>query len=241
MEKENGRVILVVDDDAKLRALLKEYLEEYGFIVQSLPDGERIVQKVQTERPALIILDVMMPGRDGFEVLRELRSHNTTPVIMLTAKGEDSERIVGLEVGADDYLSKPFNPRELLARIKAILRRQSFEKNQAARHDELEIEQDLFSDGLTLNIHKQILSVDGEIFELSTTETRLMSVFMSNPNVALSRDELMNMVWNRDYVSLGRNIDVHVSKLRSFLRSSKRQKNRIKTVWGVGYLFVKEL
>lgn len=225
--------ILIIDDDEKLRRVLREYLEEYGHSVLELPDGTSAAETVRRQAPDIVLLDVMMPKVDGFDVLRSIRSVSGIPVIMLTAKGEDSDRIVGLELGADDYIPKPFNPRELLARIRAVLRRASDRPaEQEANPDILE------AGGLILDTARQSLIVDDKAHDLSSAEFNLMSVFMNNPDIVLSRDKLMNMAWGRDYEAYDRTIDVHVSKLRNLLKTYPAHAQRIRTVWGSGYKFL---
>lgn len=231
---EPNTPLLLVDDDDELRALIREYLEGYGYSLILLPSGEKVLETVLNQSPRLVILDVMMPGRNGLDVLAELRAKSTVPVIMLTAKGEDTDRIVGLELGADDYMAKPFNPRELLARIKAVLRRQELNSEKTAAKKERTIE----CDGLTLDTGRQVLRVEGRELELSATEYRLLKVFMENPNTAMTRDELMTLVWDKDFSAYDRSIDVHVHKLRSLLKPFPDHRDRIKTVWGTGYMLL---
>lgn len=234
MEKK----VLLVDDDAKLRKLLREYLEGYGFHILTLADGLSVAKKIREESPDMIILDIMLPKRDGLEVLKEIRMEFSVPVIMLTAKGEDADRIVGLELGADDYLPKPFNPRELLARIKAVLRRLPDRDRSKARRDE-----NMFIEagGLMLNKAKQTLLIEDKEVELSSTEYKLLEALMENPNKVMSRDQLMNLARGRDFMAFDRSIDVHISKLRGKLEPDPRSPQRIKTVWGTGYMFVDTL
>lgn len=228
--------ILIVDDDAKLRDLLTQYLEGYGYIVNTLPSGDKILEAIDENPPAIIILDIMMPGKDGLEVLRELRPHSGIPVIMLTAKGEDTDRIVGLELGADDYISKPFNPRELLARIKAVLRRaQDNGKTPEINSGQIKIA------GVVLHVSHQKLEIEGDSVELSSTEFKLMKALMENPGKPLTRDDLMTLVWGKDFNAFDRSIDVHISKLRALLKPYPAHESRIKTVWGTGYMFVGEV
>ena len=231
------KTILIVDDDAKLRELLDEYLASYGFEVLLLPDGSTVLKTIQLKAPDLVILDIMLPDRDGLEVLREVRMQSQIPVIMLTAKGEDADRIVGLELGADDYLPKPFNPRELLARIKAVLRRQPLTNKKATKDRE-----DLLVrvGGMVLNKAKQTLVVEGKEVELSSTEYKLLEVLMTHPNNVMSRDRLMSMARGKDFMAFDRSIDVHISKLRAKLETDPRKPKRIKTIWGTGYMFVDE-
>ena len=227
--------VLLVDDDEKLLKLLREYLEDYGYKVHTLGNGSTVVQTLREETPDIVILDIMLPKKDGLEVLREIRKEFSLPVIMLTAKGEDADRIVGLELGADDYLPKPFNPRELLARMRAVMRRLvPRDKAGAGEEKALRIE----AGGLVLNKAKQTLLVEDAEVELSSTEYKILEVLMENPNRVLSRDELMNRARGRDFMAFDRSIDVHISKLRSKLETLPRSPKRIKTVWGTGYMFV---
>ena len=227
--------VLIVDDDQKLRALLTEYLTEFGFQTATLPDGRRILSVIKTENPHIIILDIMLPHKDGFEILREIRTAFTVPVIMLTARGEDADRIVGLELGADDYLPKPFNPRELLARIRAVLRRSDATIEVKAGQNGNHLIQ---AGGLILNKAKRSVKVGRDEVELSSTEYEILKVLMEHPNRTLSRDQLMSMAKGRDFMAFDRSIDVHISKLRAKVESNPRSPERIKTVWGTGYLFV---
>ena len=227
--------VLIVDDDQKLRALLTEYLTEFGFQTATLPDGRRVLSAIKTENPHIVLLDIMLPHKDGFDILREIRTAFTVPVIMLTARGEDADRIVGLELGADDYLPKPFNPRELLARIRAVLRRSALAiKGDAGQNGNHLIE----AGGLILNKAKRVVKVENEEVALSSTEFEILKVLMEHPNRTLSRDQLMSMAKGRDFMAFDRSIDVHISKLRAKVESNPRSPERIKTVWGTGYIFV---
>ncbi|NTV33282.1 MAG: response regulator [Deltaproteobacteria bacterium] len=230
-----GKRILIVDDDEKLRKLLKEYLEGYEFKVFTLADGEAVLNTIRKESPELVILDVMLPKKDGLEVLKEIRAASKVPVIMLTAKGEEADRVVGLELGADDYLPKPFSPRELLARIKAVLRRLEPEIKPAAGERE---GQRVEAGNLLLDKAKQTLLIEGKEVALSSTEYRVLKVLMENPNRVLSRDQIMTLAQGKDFMAFDRSIDVHISKLRAKLESDPRSPKRIKTIWGSGYMFV---
>jgi two-component system phosphate regulon response regulator OmpR len=228
-----GKKVLLVDDDVKLRKLLKEYLEGYEFQVFTLADGESVLRSIGNESPEIVILDIMLPKKDGLEVLKEVRAVSKVPVIMLTAKGEEADRVVGLELGADDYLPKPFSPRELLARIKAVLRR--LEPASAKDADEqLRIE----AGDLVLDKARQILLIEDKEVPLSSTEFRVLQALMENPNRILSRDQLMTLARGKDFMAFDRSIDVHISKLRAKLESDPRSPKRIKTIWGSGYMFV---
>ncbi len=229
MEKK----VLLVDDDEKLLKLVKEYLEGYGFQVVTLPDGSAVLKTIAAEAPDMVILDVMLPGKGGLDVLKEVRAEYSVPVIMLTAKGEDADRIVGLELGADDYLPKPFNPRELLARIRAVLRRPPRLGDAETKEvDRIRV------GGMSLNTAKQALLVKGSEVELSSTEYRLLEALMKHPNVVMTRDQLMNLARGRDFMAFDRSIDVHISKLRTKLKPFPDYQECIKTVWGTGYMFV---
>jgi two-component system phosphate regulon response regulator OmpR len=230
-----SNLVLIVDDDQKLQKLLREYLENNGFRVLGLPDGLQVLETIRKESPDLIILDIMLPGKDGLEILKDIRRAFDLPVIMLTAKGEDTDRIVGLELGGDDYLTKPFNPRELLARIKAILRRTgSGGQGEAPPEKPFLIK----AGGLKLNTAKQTVSLGEDEIELSTTEYRILEVLMKHPNTVLSRDQLMTLAQGRDFMAFDRSIDVHISKLRSKLEPDPRAPKRIKTIWGSGYMLI---
>ncbi len=228
--------VLLVDDDEKLRNLLKEYLEGYGYRVLTLVDGSVVPETIKKESPDIVILDIMMPVKDGLDVLKEIRKTFAIPVIMLTAKGEATDRIVGLELGADDYLPKPFDPRELLARIKAVLRRGLPTEEEAAKDESLIIN----AGGLALNRAKQTLAVEDKEVELSSTEYKILEALMAHPNTVLSRDRLLNLARGRDFMAFDRSIDVHISKLRAKLDAYPRFRKIIKTVWGTGYMFVDE-
>lgn len=223
--------ILLFDDDVKLQALLSEYLQGAGYSVTCRQDGLDAVATLRSVQPVLVILDIMMPGVDGLSVLRQLRHDSSIPIIMLTARGDDADRIVGLELGADDYLAKPFNPRELLARIRAILRRAEQVQPSVALHL-------VECAGMTLNTGKQELIIGNTVTPLSPTESKLMAELMRQPNMEHSRDDLMSKVWGREFTAYDRCIDVHISKLRSVLKPHPAHAERIRTVWGKGYMFL---
>jgi len=231
-----GKRVLLVDDDEKLRKLIKEYLEGYEFEVLTRADGEGVLNTIRKESPEIVILDVMLPKKDGLEVLKEIRAASHVPVIMLTAKGEEADRVVGLELGADDYLPKPFSPRELLARIKAVLRRlESGVKPTTEENEGLRLE----AGDLVLDKARQVLLIGGKEVSLSSTEYRVLRVLMENPNRVLSRDQIMTLAQGKDFMAFDRSIDVHISKLRAKVESDPRSPQRIKTIWGSGYMFVR--
>ncbi|HBG05975.1 MAG: hypothetical protein A2075_16410 [Geobacteraceae bacterium GWC2_58_44] len=231
MDEKRGRTIFLVDDDAKLRKLLVKFLKEYGFSVREFADGSGVNDAIAAEQPDAVILDIMLPGESGLDILRRIRKESAVPVIMLTAKGEDEDRILGLELGSDDYLPKPFNPRELLARLNAILRRSaSHQEADAAAADNVEVA------GLLLNRGRRTISAGGVELALSATEFKLLEALMSRPNMILSRDELLNYARGKEFGPYDRSIDVHIGKLRAKIESLPGARKCIKTVWGSGYL-----
>ena len=225
--------ILIVDDDAETRSLLQEYLQRQGYRVTSAADGKALRGALVTGRPDLIVLDLMLPGEDGLQLCRDLRTRSNLPVIMLTARGEETDRIVGLEMGADDYLAKPFNPRELLARIKSVLRR----ARSLPGNLEPEAVKSFRFAGWTLDAASRNLTTpDGVVVPLSGTEFKLLRVFLAHPNRVLSRDQLIELMISRDAGPFDRAIDVQVSRLRQRLRDDAREPRIIKTVRGEGYV-----
>jgi two-component system OmpR family response regulator len=225
--------ILIVDDDREIRTLLADYLQKHGYRVSAVADGKALWNALDSARVDLIILDVMLPGDDGFVLCRTLRARGNWPVIMLTAKGDDTDRIVGLELGADDYLPKPFNPRELLARIKSVLRR------HRAVPDNLQPEAAgaLRFAGWTLDLTgRNLVSPQHVVVALSGAEFRLLRVFVTYPNRVLSRDQLMDLTVGREADPFDRSVDVQVSRLRQRLGDDAREPVIIKTVRGEGYV-----
>ena len=231
--------ILVVDDDVRLRDLLTRYLGEQGFQVAALPDARDIDKKLQRDPPHLVVLDLMLPGEDGLSVCRRLRgAGETVPIIMLTAKGEEVDRIVGLEMGADDYLPKPFNPRELVARIHAVLRRQLDRAAPGAPGDEGRVP--FGPHALDLSA-RALLRDDGTSVSLTTGEFALLKVFVQHPRQPLAREKLMMLARGRDHEVFDRAIDVQVSRLRKLIEPDPANPRFIQTVWGFGYVYVPDL
>lgn len=227
--------VLVVDDDMRLRSLLERYLVEQGFIVRTAANSEQMDRLLARENFHLMVLDLMLPGEDGLSICRRLRqAENDIPIVMLTAKGDEVDRIIGLELGADDYIPKPFNPRELLARIKAILRRRSKEAPGAPCTEENIVEFGKF----TLNLATREMSEGDKTIALTSGEFAVLKALVSHPRESLSRDKLMNLARGRDYSALERSIDVQVSRLRRMIEVDAANPRYIQTVWGLGYVFV---
>ena len=228
--------ILVVDDDSRLRDLLRRYLGENGFQVFVSENGAAMNRLWVRERFDALILDLMMPGEDGLQILRRLRAaKDTTPVIMLTARGEEVDRIVGLELGADDYIGKPFNPRELLARLHAVLRRRP--AGDAPGAPSLETETVRFGE-FELDLSTRVLKKNGEPQPLTTGEFAVLKAFARHPRQPLSRDKLMEMARGREYEAFDRSLDVQVSRLRKLIEPDPSTPRDLQTVWGLGYGFI---
>ena len=228
--------ILVVDDDARIRDLLRRYLTQEGFDVLLAEDGKSLNRQLTRETVDLIVLDLMLPGEDGLTICRRLRAANdNTPIIMLTAKVEEVDRIVGLEVGADDYLSKPFNPRELLARINAVLRRRpALEAPGAPAKEPMTVNFGPFEFDLAL----RRLTKEGEPIALTTGEFSMLKALVRHPRQPLSRDKLAQLARGRDFEPFDRSLDVQISRLRKMIEPDPSNPRYIQTVWGVGYVFV---
>lgn len=232
---ETADRILIVDDDLRLRALLERYLVDQGFQVRAVADSVQMDRLLLRETFHLIVLDLMLPGEDGISICRRLREkNNQVPIIMLTAKGDEADRITGLEVGADDYMPKPFNPRELLARIKAVLRRQVRETPGAPSSNGKVIE---FGD-FWFNLGTRELQRDEEVINLTSGEFAVLKALVSHPREPLSRDKLMHLARGRDYSAMERSIDVQVSRLRRIIEADPASPRYLQTVWGLGYVFV---
>ena len=231
-----NKKILVVDDDPGLRELLQEYLSSQGYQVRAVADGLAMEQHLRQEAVDLVILDLMLPGEDGLTLARKLKARGQQPIIMLSARGEDVDRIVGLEVGADDYLAKPFNPRELLARIRAVLRRgdETTEKIEESTHA-------IYRFGsFQLNLNSRSLLKNGTEIALTAREFNLLSIFAGHPNRVLSRDFLMDVMKGHERDPFDRSIDVTVTRLRRKIEEDSSSPVYVRTVWGEGYLFAPE-
>ena len=224
-----ANTILVVDDERNIVQLARLYLDKEGFQVEAAYDGAQALEKAKSVKPDLIILDIMMPEMDGLDVCKELRKTSNVPIIILTARGDDIDRVVGLELGADDYVTKPFNPRELVARVKAVLRRSRLEEP---------VQPVLEVDGLRLDTARREVTVEGNAVALRAKEFDLLTAFMKHSGIVLDRERLLQMVWGSDYYGDTRTIDVHVAWLREKLSDAKHAK--IETVWGVGYKLVEQ-
>lgn len=231
----NTHRILIIDDDMRLRELLLRYLAEQGFEVKAVADGAEMDRILARNRFNLLVLDLMLPNEDGLAILRRLRgAGDSVPVILLTAKGDEIDRIVGLEMGADDYLPKPFNPRELVARISAVLRRQDSHPAGAPDAEEKNI---AFGD-CELNFATRVLTRNGVAVALTTGEFALLKVLITHPRHPLSRDKLMELTRGRDLDPFDRIVDVQISRLRKLIEPDSAKPRFIQTVWGHGYVFV---
>ena len=230
-----GEKILIVDDDVRLRRLLERFLGEQGYRVRAVEDTEQMDRLLAREIYSLIVLDLMLPGEDGMTACARLRAEgNTTPIIMLTAKGDETSRIQGLEIGADDYLPKPFNPRELVARMKAVLRRQLPQVPGAPSTDN---DQVTFGE-FVLYLATRELNRGSEVNMLTTGEFAVLKALVRHPREPLTRDKLMQLARGREWDALERSIDVQISRLRRMLEPDPSKPRYIQTVWGVGYVFV---
>lgn len=219
--------ILIVDDEFNICELIKLYLLKENFNVVTVNDGLKALETFQKEAPSLVILDIMLPGMDGWEICREIRKISNIPIIMLTAKGENFDKVLGLELGADDYVVKPFDPKELVARVKAVLRR--YEPKSTAS-------QQVVYPNLTVNLNQYTVNLNGEIVELAPKEIELLYFLASHPNQVFNREQLLEQVWGYEFLGDSRTVDVHIKRLRQKLESDNPSWE-IKTVWGVGYKF----
>jgi DNA-binding response OmpR family regulator len=222
-------LILVVDDEAKIVRLARDYLEKNGFRVISASDGPSALALARRERPDLIVLDLLLPGMDGREVCRSLRRDSEVPIIMLTALAEESDQVAGLELGADDYIVKPFSPRTLVARVRALLRR---------AHGRLKAPAVLRSDGLEIDLDRRLVTLDGQTVHLTPNEFKLLAVLARHPGQILSRDQLLDEIHGASFSNFDRSIDSHIKNLRRKLEADPAEPRFIETVYGVGYRFM---
>lgn len=220
--------VLIADDDQHIAELIKVYFEKDGFSTVTANNGKKAVELFKSEAPAIVILDVMMPEMDGWQVCREIRRVSNIPIIMLTAKGETFDKVLGLELGADDYMVKPFEPKELIARVKAVLRRSDTK--------EASTEKEIVFPNLTINLSNYELKINGNIVEIPPKELELLYFLASNPNRVFTREQLLEEVWGFDYFGDSRTVDVHIKRLREKLEGVEANW-QLKTVWGVGYKF----
>lgn len=246
MSSENRKeMLLIVDDDLRLQELLTEYLGEQGYATSAVGSGEAMDRWLEEHRPDLIILDLMLPGEDGLSLARRIRQRDTIPIIILSARGEELDRIIGLEVGADDYLAKPFNPRELLARIRAVLRRgsqlaatESSATNNTPDDQPARTSRHVSQFGeFALDLEGRILSRDGAEVTLTSGEMALLIALVEHPNRVLSREQLMDMINAGEHDPFDRSIDVRVTRLRHKIEDNSAKPRFIRTVWGEGYRF----
>ncbi|MCW8920655.1 MAG: response regulator [Sedimenticola sp.] len=225
--------LLVVDDETELRLLLKSYLSKEGYDVEAVEDGAALDRYLEKHTVDLVILDLMLPGEDGLSIGRRLRQQKNLPIIILSARGEELDRIVGLEMGADDYLTKPFNPRELLARIRSVLRR-CRQSSQASSNKEISL---LTFGPFILDLQKHKLLKEGINIPLTTGEFTLLQIFLSHPDRVLNRDTLLELTKGYDHSPMDRSIDVCVGRLRRKIETNPAEPVYLRTVWGAGYIF----
>lgn len=221
--------VLIADDNRQIVSIISQYCKKNDFIVSTVFDGESALSEVRNNKFDIVLLDVMMPKKDGFEVCREIRSFSNVPIIMITARGEDYEKIMGLEIGADDYIVKPFSPGEIIARIHAILRRLSPKENQDKKlfkYDNLEIDLDNFA-----------VKIENEKILLTKKEIEIFWTLATNQNKVFTRENLLDLLWGFDYFGDSRTVDTHIKRLRSKIDNYNHSNWNIKTIWGVGYKF----
>ncbi|MDD4188680.1 MAG: response regulator transcription factor [Eubacteriales bacterium] len=222
-------IVLIADDNKQITSILEEYSKKEGHTVHVAHDGLDAIDKFRKFNPDILLLDVMMPQMDGFEVCREIRKTSNIPVIMITARGEDFEKIMGLDIGADDYIVKPFSPEEVMARVRANLRRMSKADGQKS--------QTLTYDNLNINLDDYIVTIDENVITLTKKELEILWTLAANKNKVYSRDNLLNTVWGYEYFGDSRTVDSHIKRLRSKLEAVSHENWAIKTIWGVGYKF----
>lgn len=222
-------IMLIADDNKQITSILGEYAKKEGFTTKIALDGKEAVDCFERYHPDIILLDVMMPIMDGFEVCREIRKTSNVPIIMITARGEDFEKIMGLDIGADDYIIKPFSPGEVMARVRSLLRRITHLEQQ---------KQQVFSyDNLKINLDDYLVTIDNKSISLTKKEIELLWTLSNNKNKVFSRDNLLNSLWGYDYFGDSRTVDSHIKRLRAKLDEFEHEGWEIKTIWGVGYKF----
>lgn len=223
--------VLIADDNQDITDILSAYAVKEGFQPLVAEDGEKALQLFEECNPSVVLLDVMMPKQDGYEVCRKIRSQSNVPIILITARGEDFERIMGLDIGADDYIVKPFSPSEVMARVRAILRRMTKTNNTVQTENSLTI------NNLTISLNEYTLFIDGQKMSLTKKEIETMWTLASNPNKVFTRDNLLDSLWGFDYFGDSRTVDSHIKRLRAKLDKVEHPGWSIKTIWGVGYKF----
>ena len=221
--------VLIADDNKQIVSILSEYCKKNNFTVSTVFDGEAALKEIEENEFDIILLDVMMPKKDGFDVCRQVRSFSNVPIIMITARGEDYEKIMGLEIGADDYIVKPFSPGEIIARINAILRRITPKNDESAKI--------FIYDNLEIDLNNFTVKINDEIISLTKKEIEILWTLATNQNKVFTRENLLDLIWGFDYFGESRTVDTHIKRLRAKLDNYKHEKWNIKTIWGVGYKF----
>lgn len=221
--------VLIADDNKQIVSILSEYCKKNNFTVNTVFDGEAALKEIEENEFDIILLDVMMPKKDGFDVCRQVRTFSNVPIIMITARGEDYEKIMGLEIGADDYIVKPFSPGEIIARINAILRRITPKNDESTK---------IFTfDNLEIDLNNFTVKINDEIISLTKKEIEILWTLATNQNKVFTRENLLDLIWGFDYFGESRTVDTHIKRLRAKLDNYKHEKWNIKTIWGVGYKF----
>lgn len=221
--------VLIADDNKQIVSILSEYCKKNNFTVSTVFDREAALKEIEENEFDIILLDVMMPKKDGFDVCREVRTFSNVPIIMITARGEDYEKIMGLEIGADDYIVKPFSPGEIIARINAILRRITPKNDESAKI--------FIFDNLEIDLNNFTVKINDEIISLTKKEIEILWTLATNQNKVFTRENLLDLIWGFDYFGESRTVDTHIKRLRAKLDNYKHEKWNIKTIWGVGYKF----
>ena len=221
--------VLIADDNKQIVSILSEYCKKNNFTVSTVFDGEAALKEIEENEFDIILLDVMMPKKDGFDICREVRTFSNVPIIMITARGEDYEKIMGLEIGADDYIVKPFSPGEIIARINAILRRITPKNDESAKI--------FIYDNLEIDLNNFTVKINDEIISLTKKEIEILWTLATNQNKVFTRENLLDLIWGFDYFGESRTVDTHIKRLRAKLDNYKHEKWNIKTIWGVGYKF----